>query len=100
MFYLENNDVFTYFDQKEIYGLKQSLEYSNTPSLYSDLLLVIHKGIEPFFNYPSNLNTEAGIISFIPLLEHIIGSVFNLLIIGFFVSYSVGKLLERRNSEF
>lgn len=97
LFYLSNNDIFQDFSLEEAEEINQKL--SDGPVKLEHILAVTHEGIEPFFNFPSRTAEDTTLISFIPLIEHFIGNVFNLLIIGFFVSYSVTTLFERRTKK-
>lgn len=96
LFYLDNNDVFGYYQIDEAEKITQSFKGNNKLN-WEYVSFVTYEGINPFFNFPHRISGENGFISFIPLIEHFIGNVFNLLIIGFFVSYSVTNLFERRN---
>lgn len=95
-FYLENNEVFGLFSENDLSFLNSTHLEDSFDRQSLNALLIIYKGLDPFFNFPSELAVEHGFMGFIPLIEHIIGSVFNLFIIGFFVSYSVNKLFERK----
>lgn len=97
LFYLNNNEFFGYYESEEAEKIYQSFSEENQPLNWGYVLLVIYEGIGPFFNFPDRIPGENGFISFIPLIEHFIGNIFNLLIVGFFVSYSVTNLFERRN---
>lgn len=98
LFYLENNDIFGYYKSSEAEKIYQSFSVINEALNWEYILIVIYEGIDPFFNFPKRIPGENGFINFIPLFEHFIGNVFNLLIIGFFVSYSVTRLFESRNN--
>ena len=99
LFYLVNNETFNYYQLDEAESIYINFSESNDPLNLEYIFIVVHEGIEPFFNFPSRLPGEAGLINFVPLIEHFIGNVFNLLIIGFFVSYSVTSLYERRKDK-
>lgn len=93
-FYLENNHIYNYFTNDEfniLYEANENKEAFN----YKVALVIAIKGIEPFFNFPSNSSTFNGEMYFIPILEHLLGNIYLLLIIGFFISYSVGRFIER-----
>lgn len=90
LFYLGNNEVYEFFDQKEINNVEN--DFNN-----STILMITIKGLEPFFNYKYKSGPELTTLSFIPILENILGNVYFLLIIGFFVSYSTGMLIDRKS---
>lgn len=98
LFYLANNDIFEYYQPNEEKVIYENFSQNNEQLNWEYISIVIYEGIEPFFNFPPRLSGENGFKSFIPLIEHLIGFIFNLLIIGFFVSYSVTSLFERRKN--
>lgn len=98
-YYFSNHEIYNIFTEKEINLIGTNLEKNDMQLQYSDLTLIIYRGIEPFYNFPNNIDSSKGVISFIPLLENVIGNMYNLLIIGFFVSYSVSTLFERRKTK-
>lgn len=91
MFYLNNNSVFSYFSEENHSVIIDSSSWNN-------LYFIIYKGLDPFFGYPDNLKYEVQPIYYIPLVEHLIGYMFNLIIIGFFMTYSISIMLERRKT--
>ncbi|MBR0632547.1 hypothetical protein [Bacillus altitudinis] len=54
-------------------------------------LLILYKGLEPFYNYPI-IQVDEGNIAYIPMFEFIIGNIFNIILVGIFISYFVNKL--------
>lgn len=98
-YYFSHQEIYNIFTEKEIDLIGDNLKKNDMQLQYSDTLLIIYRGISPFYNFPNNIDSSKGIIGFIPLLENIIGNIFNLLIIGFFVSYSVSTLFERRKTK-
>ncbi|GIN93788.1 hypothetical protein J22TS1_48390 [Siminovitchia terrae] len=93
-FYLENNNIYKFFTEEEVNKLYESAAENEGGFDYQDIIIIVIKGIEPFFNFPSEM--DYGNMYFIPIMEHLIGNIYLLLIIGFFVSYSVGLLIERK----
>lgn len=91
-FYINNYETYSYFSQTDYENIMMNDKLTN-------LYYVIYIGMVPFFNFPSDLDQSNNILSYIPLFEHLIGYIFNLLIIGFFVSYSVSKLIERKKDD-
>lgn len=88
MYYLNYYNIYHYFtrDQYETVMSSEGFE---------QLYYVIYQGLTPFFSFPNNMKQESGFISYVPVVEHLIGYLFNLIIIGFFMSYSVSMLIER-----
>lgn len=99
LFYWANNDIFDYYQSNEVQKISENLFGDNGSFKWGYIAIIVYKGIEPFFNFPQQISEERGLLSFIPLIEHFIGNIFNLLIIGFFVSYSVTNLFELRNKQ-
>lgn len=89
-FYLNNYENYQYFNETDFQTIMQSDDMRN-------IYYVAYKGTFPFFNFPNELERSKDILTYIPFFEHVIGYVFNLLIVGFFVSYSVSKLVERKS---
>ncbi|MGF9723684.1 hypothetical protein ABEX00_05255 [Bacillus safensis] len=75
-FYYYNNSTFGYFN--------------NIESTKDELLLIIYKGLEPLYNYPT-VNIEKGIMGYIPIFEYITGDIFTVIFVGIFISYFSNK---------
>lgn len=88
MFYLEHNIIFNFFNNDEIEKINNS---------YTGVLILAIRGIEPFFNFNIDRSFNLDEIGFVPILENVLGNVYLLLIIGFFISYSTGVLIERKS---
>lgn len=87
-YYLNKYDNYNYFTLEQY----QSIYYSqDLRSLYH----VIYKGLTPFFNFPDEIIQSDDLYQYIPFLQFILGYIFNLSFVGFFISYSAGKLLAR-----
>ncbi|KON88918.1 hypothetical protein AF332_20390 [Sporosarcina globispora] len=93
LFYLEYNDVFNLYTLEEY---NKIMFHSN--SSLTTYLFIIYKGLIPFYSFPSSGIILEQPITLILLCEYIIGFVFNVIIIGFFVSYFVTKF-SKRNEE-
>ncbi|MBY6053316.1 hypothetical protein [Cytobacillus firmus] len=90
LFYLENNDIFNLYTLEEYNKIMFHFDSSLTTYLF-----IIYKGLIPFYSFPSSGITLDQPITLILLCEYIIGFVFNVIIIGFFVSYFVTKFSKR-----
>ncbi len=88
LYYLNFNDVFKFYDEDEF----QTINNGGLKYIY----YVIYVGIVPFFSFPS-INLTQEIRHFVPLLEFLLGYLFNLSIVAFFLSYSISKYFERRS---
>ncbi|MDZ5711332.1 hypothetical protein UFB30_03810 [Jeotgalibacillus sp. HH7-29] len=85
-FYFFNNERFGFYTSEDI-------EMVNSGETLFALLQLSYKGIGPFYTFPAlNINQSSTLIDYTPLMEFIIGSMFNLVIVGFFISYSVSKI--------
>ncbi|MBM0065426.1 hypothetical protein [Alkalicoccobacillus gibsonii] len=83
-YYFTHNDVFGFFTQEDIVNLSND----NTVITWIHFLLLISKGLIPFYNSSSmELVTLAQPESFIILFEYGVGFIINVIVIGFFVSY-------------
>jgi len=83
-YYLDNNAVFKLFAD-----IKQ---YDSNDIVFA--LSVIQKGLLYFYSLPgSNLGYNS-LMDFVPFFEYLFGAVFNLGIIGFFVSYMASKIFK------
>lgn len=94
LFYLEYNDVFKIYTLEEYNTIMFDFNSSLTTYLF-----IIYKGLIPFYSFPSNGITLEQPITLILLCEYIIGFVFNVIIIGFFVSYFVTKFSKRNDEQ-
>ncbi|WP_405141340.1 hypothetical protein MHI48_18180 [Paenibacillus sp. FSL H7-0942] len=90
LYYLNYNEVFQFYSEYEVKKINDGgLKY---------ISYVIYVGISPFFSFPGQINLNHEIIHFVPLIEYLLGYLFNLSIVAFFISYSISKYFERRNS--
>jgi hypothetical protein len=89
LYYFNYNDTFHFFSdtEKEIVD-NNGLKY---------VLFVAYIGISPFFSFPGDIKFSSDIMNFIPIIEYLFGYIFNLSIVGFFISYSISKYFERRS---
>ncbi|MGD6942670.1 hypothetical protein ACQCT6_11580 [Cytobacillus gottheilii] len=94
LFYLEYNDVFNIYTLEEYNTIM--FDFNSSLSSY---LFIIYKGLIPFYSFPSSGITLEQPITLILLCEYIIGFVFNVIIIGFFVSYFVTKFSKRNDEQ-
>ncbi|MFB2515532.1 hypothetical protein [Lysinibacillus sp. OTC-L20] len=88
--YLNANGEFIFFQKEDIYQLNSSSNWG-----LEEILLVTYKGIKPFFSF-TEFKTGKDVIDFIPFFEFILGHIYNLTVIAFFVSYSVSKLINNQ----
>lgn len=89
LYYFNHNDTFHFFSDNE----KQIIDINGLKYIF----YVAYVGISPFFSFPGDIKISNDIINFIPIIEYIFGYIFNLSIVGFFISYSISKYFERRS---
>lgn len=80
LYYLNKNDIFKFYNQSDLY---------NNLTLQT-LVSIIQKGLIYFFSFPTALDINS-LDAAIPFLEYIMGTIFNLLIVSFFISYTASK---------
>ncbi len=91
MFYINTNNFFSFYTEDQ-------LNIINNGGL-GYISFVIYKGLSPFFSFPGDIKISNDFIVYVPFIEHLFGYLFNLTIIGFFISYSVSKYFERRSNK-
>ncbi|MGE7811263.1 hypothetical protein [Lysinibacillus capsici] len=96
LYYWVNNNEFIDFDGE--YTFFQSEEMTmleNKEWGLKEFLLLTHEGVKPFYSLVE-INTDKGVTGYLPFFEFILGSIYNLTVIAFFISYSVSKLINRQ----
>lgn len=88
LFYLNNNKIFKLFNQFKINEIS-FLHYIN----------IIKNGLKFFFNYPEDFNilieNSVEIKRVIPFFQFLLGDIFHIVIIAFFISYISSKSLKK-----
>lgn len=96
LYYGFNNGSFVSSSGEYIFYKTEEIELlsKNTWGL-EEFLLITYEGIRPFYSF-IEINTDNGVIGYIPFFEFILGNIYNLTVIAFFISYSVSKLINRQ----
>ncbi|WP_019153900.1 hypothetical protein [Robertmurraya massiliosenegalensis] len=91
LFYLWNNEIFNLYTTEEYNKIMFHFD-----SGVSSYLFIMYKGLIPFYTYTNSGITLETPITLILIGEYLIGFLFNVVIIGFFLSYFVSKLLKNK----
>ncbi|MFA6807761.1 MAG: hypothetical protein WCR27_02090 [Eubacteriales bacterium] len=87
-FYLQNNDIFRLYSDIKMY------ESFNLNTILS----IIQTGLSSFYTLSSTVLGLNSWMNFVPLLEYVFGAVFNVGILGFFISYITSKIFAKQNN--
>ncbi|WP_459998956.1 hypothetical protein [Paradesulfitobacterium aromaticivorans] len=88
-FYLQNNEIFKLFANIQQYN---SLNLVN-------LLTIIQLGLLNFYSLSTSSMGFESLKNFAPFFEYMFGAVFNVGIIGFFISYMASKIFKKALDE-
>lgn len=98
LYYWVNNSEYIDFDgDYTFYQSEEMTMLENKVWGLQEFLLLTHKGIKPFYTLVE-INTSKGVTGYLPFFEFILGSIYNLTVIAFFISYSVSKLINRQET--
>ena len=84
-FYLNNYKYFPYFTKTDYKEITQNKKTGN-------IYFIIYKGMKPFFFFFYHIVIRNDFYGYVPLIEHFIGYIFNLILISFFISYATNKI--------
>lgn len=91
IYYLEYNDIFNLYTRVEIEKLN-----ANYQSGIINYIIVIYKGLIHFYSFPTNVTLDQP-ETLILFFEYLLGFVFNVVVIGFLISYFVSIISNKRN---
>lgn len=96
LYYGFNNTSFVDSNGDYIFYQLEELELLNKSDWgLEEVLLITYEGIRPFYSL-IEIGTDKGIVGYLPFFEFILGNIYNLTVIAFFISYSVSKLINRQ----
>jgi hypothetical protein len=98
IFYISNNTIFMVSDSTNksslIFGVFSFIEFSKESVTFPELVGIWQIGLYHFYQFTNISVTSFDYRICIPFIEYIIGTVFNIGIIGFFMSYTSSKAYE------
>jgi len=86
-FYLQNNDIFNLYQD-----IKQYEDF-NLINIFG----IIQIGLTNFYTLSSSFGNDS-LVNFVPLFEYVFGALFNIGILGFFISYITSKIFAKDNN--
>lgn len=96
LYYGFNNTEFVDSNGNYIFYQLGELEILNKNDWgLNEVLLITYEGIRPFYSL-IEIGTDKGVLGYLPFFEFVLGNIYNLTVIAFFISYSVSKLINRQ----
>lgn len=84
-----------YLIKNNVYGFYNSTDILNDATI-ANFLAIAQGGLSYLFSL-TDINNPISVLNYIPLFEYILGLVFNILIIGVFISYTASKIYEKNS---
>lgn len=98
MFYITNNTLFVTLDSTGknllIFGVFRFIEFNKESVTTQELVSIWQIGLYHFYQFTNISITSLDYRVCVPFIEYIIGTIFNIGIIGFFMSYTSSKAYE------
>lgn len=90
VFYITRNDIYQL--------VSDSSSVLNEMTLYNNVI-IINKGLYYFYNYCNLLEIKGDFNVCVPLFQYILGAIFNIAIIGVFISYTASRAFIEDNNK-